>query len=132
MIKTKIIYGCEESPADRLPYMTRITFFEKPWGQLCLHIIHRSDWARDLHDHPWDFISLILWRGYREVTETSSKRTWPGMLLFRRAEHRHRVELPAGKTVISLVFMFKYKRMWGFWTEGKFMNWRNYEKAKGC
>jgi hypothetical protein len=37
--------------------------------QLYLHKIMRSDADRELHDHPWAFASLILWRGYHEETE---------------------------------------------------------------
>lgn len=132
MIKTKIIYGCEADGGANEAYMTRITFFEKPWGQLCLHIIHRSDWARDLHDHPWNFISLVLWRGYYEISPKSRKRKFPFMLLFRRATWIHRVELIKNKPAITLVFMFKKLRNWGFHTKAGWMNAFRYGKENGC
>ncbi|RPE05533.1 hypothetical protein EGT74_24425 [Chitinophaga lutea] len=98
-----------------IPYLTRYTLIETSRWQLCLHIFHRSDWTDDLHDHPWDFVSLLLWRGYIEETPDSRRRYYPGAVLIRRAEHVHRVELLNGKKAVTLVWMGKRRRMWGFW-----------------
>lgn len=48
-------------------YMGR-WLFETPWGSLRLHHILRSDKGRDMHDHPMDFTTFILWGSYIEVT----------------------------------------------------------------
>ena len=50
---------------DGDPYMTRWVF-RHPWGTVRLHRIYREDRDPHPHDHPWAFISLILWGGYRE------------------------------------------------------------------
>ncbi len=89
-----------------------------------IHEILRSDLGRDFHDHPWDYVSIILRGGYYEVIPqydkyrnyVGDKRTWygPGSIVFRCAEHLHRLELPEGQTCTTLFTTFKYKQKWGF------------------
>lgn len=58
-----------------------------------LHKFCRSDDDRALHDHPWDFWSLILKGAYTEHTaDGTTRRPWLS-LAHRKAEHAHRVEL---------------------------------------
>lgn len=47
-------------------YLTRFRIIDLPWFGLYLHIIRRCDMGRDLHDHPWGFVTLILSGGYTE------------------------------------------------------------------
>lgn len=49
------------------PYMTRILFPRVFGFRPMLHHIHRPDYDRDLHDHPWAWcVSLILRGSYDE------------------------------------------------------------------
>jgi hypothetical protein len=130
-MKTKIIYGCESRGDGNTPYLTRYTIIDKKNWQLCLHVFHRSD-ADEHHDHPWNFISLIVWRGYIEETPAGRKRKYPGMLLFRKETHRHRVELVNSKKAVSLFFMGKRKREWGFFTSKGWQLWTRYFIERGC
>jgi hypothetical protein len=105
------------------PYMERWQFVDRPSFGARVHHILRSDWDRALHDHPWDFTSVILTGGYYEHrpinlklctddevqalldagstihgctgSKLMSVRTWhgPGSILRRRAEDLHRIEL---------------------------------------
>lgn len=144
--KKRIITGCEERGDYDKPYLTRYTFFETKNLQIALHIFHRSD-ANDLHDHPWNFVSLILWRGYIEetfefnpffhkdkyrITRRKQKRYYPGQILIRKAEHAHRVQLINGKKAITLVFMSRYIRQWGFFTKNGWSNFIDYFKINKC
>jgi hypothetical protein len=52
---------------DGDPYMIRRAI-NTPLGGVKLHQFLRSDDDRDLHDHPWSFVSLILRGGYWEHT----------------------------------------------------------------
>lgn len=132
MIGKKIIYGCEARGDRDKPYLTRFTLISLLGWQLCLHVFHRSD-ADDLHDHPWNFTSIILWRGYIEETEGGKKkRVWPGMILRRKSTHKHRVELVNGKKAVTIVIMGKYRKSWGFWQSGVYSGWREYFQKKGC
>lgn len=131
MISKKVIHGCESRGDDKSPYLTRYTLIDRDRYQLCVHVFHRSD-ADELHDHPWPFASLILWRGYVEQTPNGRSRKWPGMLLFRRANHAHRVELIDGKCAATLVVMGKRERDWGFFTAFGWQEWRAYFRERGC
>lgn len=148
-MKRKVIYGCEARGDGDSAYLTRWELFACRWGAVYVHKFHRSD-AADLHDHPWAFVSLILWRGYVEETQAfpsravprsafearvraiTRRRKWPGMLLFRRARHAHRVELVDGKPAWSLMIRGPYVREWGFFTPGGWQQWRAYFTEKGC
>jgi len=114
-------------------YLRRYFLFRTkafPNFRLFLHFINRSDDDRHLHDHPWDFTTLILSGGYREVIKLNSKMNTervmkPGMLRFNKAEHTHKVELISGPTW-SLVRARKARRVWGFHTESGWVDWRSY------
>lgn len=171
----RIIYGCESRGDGDKPYLIRWTIFKFNWLKCYFHKFVRSD-ADELHDHPWAFISIILWRGYVEETfvkppsdiennaiervwddhfgiiavkklysrkyffkkknlqdfPTKKKRIYPGMIIFRKASHAHRVELLSNKPAYTLMFTFKYVRQWGFYTHGFWHQWQNYFKERGC
>jgi hypothetical protein len=160
LLKKKIIYGCESRGEGQSPYLTRWTLWRRKDDQaaLYLHLFHRSD-ADELHDHPWSFVSIILWRGYEEETPcplcehdlsepglvliASScgmcnnrgrvrKRVWPGMILFRPSTWVHRVELVKGRPALTLVFRTAYVRQWGFFTKCGWQVSRDYLKERGC
>ncbi len=147
-MRKKIIFGCESRGDGDSPYLTRFTLLETKLGAAYIHVFHRSD-ADEHHDHPWPFVSLILWRGYIEETApvvgysclaavigrqlpVTRKRVWPGMVLFRKATHRHRVELVDGKRAVTLVIRGSYQREWGFFTKAGWQRWKEYFQERGC
>jgi hypothetical protein len=106
---------------DRLPF------------QIYLHHILRSDHDRDLHDHPWWFLTFILWGGYYEWQPSAISKFCqpikylrrPGSILYRRANHLHRLELT--KPAWTLVIRGRKSREWGFVSGcGKWIPWREY------
>ena len=131
MINKKVITGCEARGDAESPYLTRWTLLQTRFGNLYLHQFHRSD-ADTMHDHPWPFVSLILWRGYIEETPKGRRRKLPGMLLFRRAEHVHRVELIHDRPAVTLVFVGNRQRDWGFHLPTGWLEWREYFRRMGC
>lgn len=111
--------------------------------RILIHKLCRSDSDRELHDHPWPFISVVLRRGYFEETQepcktcgqtiacpvlpTIQKRKRPGMILFRPAIHRHRVILAdETKPAWTLVFTTAKRREWGFWRDGRWIHWKQF------
>lgn len=129
---------------NREQYLTRWYLFRRPKIAFFLHLFHRSDEDRALHDHPWSFLTIILWRGYIEHTENieacscgsfdcngaslvkRARRKWPLMICWRPAEWRHRVELVNRKPAVTLVIRFKERRTWGFWTKTGWMPWNKW------
>lgn len=110
-------------PAD--PYIIRRVLFRVPWFGVMLHEMRRSDHERALHDHPWNFISLVLRTGYEEITPHGSRWNPVGAVLWRPAGWQHRViikERPAW----TLVLVGRRLRKWGFWVNGTWCWWRHY------
>lgn len=128
-------------------YLRRFFIFRTrmfPNFRIFLHFINRSDDDRHLHDHPWDFTSLILAGGYDEelpppqwlLEDMKKYADWkvhrylevrePGDILRNKAEHTHRVQLRDGKPAWTLVQAGKARRIWGFHTESGWVDWRKY------
>lgn len=126
---------------DGKPYLIRWNLFECCWFSLKVHKILISDYDCH-HDHPWSFLSFILWGGYVEhvtryreagsakVKYITSHLYGPGSILFRRADHIHRLEIhqPAWTFVIT----FKKIKEWGFYTPAGFVKWFRYRTTNSC
>lgn len=133
LFKDQLIYGCEGNGNKDIAYLRRFTLIQrKAGGQLMLHWFFTSDHARELHNHPWDFWVLILWRGYNEKTEAGVERIWPLSLRFCKASHAHRVELLDGKPALTLVLTGPRKSAWGFFLKEGWLYWRDYFKLRKC
>lgn len=106
-------------------YMRRY-IFKHPWGTVRLHHILRSDNDRHLHDHPFDFTSILLTGGYHEVTQhrvwssccAADQEAWwypRWSVVRRRATDLHRLVLE--RPVWTLCFTGPKVRSWGFLTQ---------------
>lgn len=104
-------------------------------GGLFLHVIHRQDDDRDPHDHPWNFTTLVLRRGYfdEQWVDCFGKvfvcytKTKPLRIYRREAEHLHRVKgITPGRPVWTLVFTGPKRREWGFVTENGWQHFAQY------
>jgi len=91
-----------------------------------LHKILRSDDDRHFHDHPFDFVSFILHGHYVEVTPDGKRSFFDFDINRKRAEELHRLVLPEGGPVWTLVFTGPKRRSWGFQTEAGWVHWREY------
>lgn len=108
-----------------------------------LHQIVTSDYDRDMHSHPWSFLSLVLRGRYveaRPLFTEGFKFDWElkqgeelnrkvirraGSLAFRRASDRHRIRYVDPDTW-TLVIAGRKTRDWGFYTPKGFVPWREY------
>jgi len=139
LFKKILIKGCDARGDGDSPYLTRYVICWFKNLKVYLHVFHRSD-ADELHDHPWNYTSVILWRGYNEeyfaywrgTNFKGRKRIWPGMVIHRKAGHIHRVELVKNKRAVTLVFISGWKRHWGFMTPKGWQYWKEYFADKGC
>lgn len=81
-----------------------------------LHYFARSDDDRFLHDHPWDFFTIILNKGYMEEIKGGKYRFRNARSgRFHPAEWLHRIHLTEGP-VWTLFFPKQKRREWGFQT----------------
>lgn len=123
-------------------YMQRLLIeFGRRRRTIRLHIIHREDVDRCLHDHPWAFWSIILWGGYREEvpapdsTESEALAGYPRRVTktirpfrfrFMPLDYRHRItELLRGKSV-TLAYAGPVEQQWGFHTTHGWLPWEDF------
>lgn len=110
-------------------YMNRF-LIKTPWGSIRLHRILRADEERDLHDHPFDFTSVILVGGYTEDRPAEKGRAMcfeyrAGDVIHRKAEDAHIIAhvLPG---TLTLVFSGPKRREWGFHSPAGWVHWKEY------
>lgn len=109
-------------------YLRRWYLIRTPWFGIYLHKIMRPDHDRDLHDHPWNFVPIILWGGYDEQLpgEEFRLRT-PGSMRLVRATDSHRIDtLINDKPAWTLCLVGRHQRDWGFHTEQGWVQWEDY------
>lgn len=99
---------------DDKPYMTRIYVINNKWFGIKIHFWHRPDADREFHDHPWDFLTLVIKGQYAEQRphDGVSFRD-AGRWAFRKATDLHKVVGVAPGTV-SIVINGRKKNDWGF------------------
>jgi len=119
---------------DKEPYLERYYLFLKdrksfPFN-IFLHKFLKSD-PDDLHDHPWSFISIVLYPGYWEHTEEG--KSWIKPLSIRRAPPNtfHRIELDKNIPYCWTLFIPGTKvRDWGFKTSDGWIQNEQYINSK--
>lgn len=147
--RERVIYRSD----NNLPYMYRYYLLHKPKDgvdpkfNIFVHNIVQSD-IGDPHDHPWDYMSIILWGGYDEYVWTLGaptnpveldsglkiKRRRPGNVIFAKAENTHIVYLTRkGKWLVltpawTLFIRGPKVREWGFlnMVTGTWEHYRSY------
>lgn len=103
-------------------YLWRLRILVTPWFSIFLHRIYRPDNQRELHDHPWTFLSIIL-RGW--YIENVPNPNWSPRIPYvgrdvkvfnwKLAEGRHSIRWLSRSPVWMLVFTGRRRRKWGFW-----------------
>lgn len=112
-------------------YLRRLRIIQTPWFGLYLHWINEPDSARHVHDHPWNFWSLVLRGGYSEqVHERFGDR---GRIAVRHHWSIHRMRTSQAHRImnvlpstLTLVLTGRRTRTWCFWTETGKVPWREY------
>jgi hypothetical protein len=112
----------------KTPLLIRYYLLRSRGFGIFLHKLCRSDNARDLHDHPWTFVSVLLTGGYWE--HTARGRFWRRRfsVLYRPATWAHCLELE--RPVWTLVIRFRERRPWGFLTARGWVGYQQY--GEGC
>lgn len=111
------------------PYAYRWIVPLGPLGSIRVHKWVGNDDPRAAHDHPSDFLTIVLKGGYREwYWDTKSQAylmDWlrVGSIRYRKAEHRHIVELMHNPTW-TLLWFAPDRRDWGFYKPRKIGGFR--------
>jgi hypothetical protein len=110
-----------------------------------LHKFLKSDEDEALHDHPWNWCSIILKGHYTEHRQDGTSRRGPGSIVLRKPEVAHRVELDRESTEIfdpnpgrrswingpeksvwTLFITGKKTRIWGFHCPKGWIPWTQF------
>lgn len=126
-------------------YLRRLHLLQIPHvGAVMLHWIVRPDRARDLHDHPVSFLSIVLRGSYTErvpsftyhdtsfctyETQNCYKQRYIRWWNYKRAADSHRITYVFGpRGVLTLVFAGPKRRNWGFLTAEGWVRWQDYKE----
>lgn len=117
-------------------HFQRYRLLQTPWFALYIHKIAQSDKDLDMHDHPWDFQSLILSGAYRESCSYPPDfdyiylpAYYSGDVAKHKAKDVHKITLIT-KQVWSLVFTSGRKREWGYLTPQGWVDHETYRRLK--
>jgi hypothetical protein len=117
-----------------LMYLARLRIIQTPWFGIYLHDIYEPDAARDPHNHPWSFVSIVLRGSYTELLWPDAEhawwivrqthRRWSIHRMSRQSAHRIAYAAPGLKT---LILTGPRRSNWGFFTPAGFVPWQQYE-----
>ena len=119
-------------------YLSRLNLIKTPWFSVKLHWIHRPDPDRDLHDHPWPFIALILRGSYceyesKDPLNQKGEIRWIRWLNYKNTKTAHRIS-SVTNNVLTLVMTGpkNRKKDWGFFDQDtlEYIHWKEYVEAK--
>jgi len=114
----------EKLGQQNCPYLIRWIF---DFGLFSIRLHHwlSSDDDRAFHDHPWWFLTLVLWGSYIDRSPAGDDAMTIGKIRFRRAEHQHTAVVAPGGCW-TLLLCGPEKREWGFWVADKFRKRNKY------
>lgn len=119
-------------------YLTRWRVIQTPWFGVYVHRFDGPDPRPTLHDHPWDFTSVVLRGGYIEATAYSDCDALPvnadktgipesslrvhsawqtfakGAINRKKASDAHTIVTLLRVPTWTLMFVGKRTRMWGY------------------
>lgn len=117
-------------------YLRRLRIVQTPWFSVLLHEIHEPDSDRHMHDHPFNFFTLILKGGYEEVVAETLHSNRPkfnvwhrGTFHAMRTHQIHKITHLHQHPTWTLVLTGARTREWGFMTEQGWVHWEEYEGA---
>jgi hypothetical protein len=143
--KTGRVFNITGTGADTDVYLIKYYVFQNKYFNVFIHIFLRSD-RDDMHDHPWNFGTYVIRKGYKEeVINPEDPRVFIPTILVnvrdvcqnrwatRKAETLHRVKLyheftMAEKDIAPMTVCITgpTKRDWGFVKDGKWIFWKKY------
>lgn len=116
------------------PLMYRWTLLDLGWCKLSVHYFLPNTIDVDPHDHPRSFVTFIVAGEYIDIEESGEEPVWElmrrGAVVYRQAQHLHRVHVSAGGAW-SIVVMGPLVRSWGFRRGKTWWPWKHYVKTFG-
>lgn len=125
------------------PYLIRWRVIQTPYAALYLHKFLRGDSDPFVHDHPWNFISIVLRGGYVEMRRNNmTHKVYPRHVKHINVMHTHDAHYISTLDRVptwSLLLVGRRVRTWGFWQSrndmepGKVQNqtWTEFDNWEG-
>lgn len=124
------------------PMLKRLRLIQTPKFGVYIHFIYREDLDRDPHDHPWNFLRIVLRGGYTERFYESpihiliddhgqfDVERRPLRPHYFRTNSAHKI-IKVKPGTITLAIVGAKTRTWGFWVKAfgpslKFVPWPKY------
>lgn len=133
--------------SDGRVYLDRWGIGHDRIGRVLIHRMEAPDPGVDLHDHPWWFVSLVLWGGYTEqraqtrdapvfagqaarssfaLRGAESERR-PGSIRTMRLDECHTITQLRRRTCWTLVIGGPRRRRWGFYLPEGYVDEHTYD-----
>lgn len=100
------------------------------WFSIYIHGIYAADQDKHLHNHPWDYKSIVLKGSYIEETLTGNNVMRPLKMVTRDGKDYHKIKELKSKSVYTLFIVSPVKRIWGYLVDGSWMNHEEYREKK--
>ena len=100
------------------------------WFSIYIHGIYAADQDKHLHNHPWDYKSIVLKGSYIEETNNGVNLLKFGTVTSRNGKDYHKIKTLLTKSVYTLFIVSPAKRVWGYQVDGSWMNHEEYRKLK--
>ena len=117
-------------------HFRRYRLLQTPWFAIYIHKICLSDMDLDMHDHPWNFASVILEGAYHETSTyppnfdvIHHRDCYSGDVIEHKAEDAHKIRL-ISNVVWTLVFTSGRNRYWGYQTRQGWIGNKEYRALK--
>lgn len=118
-------------PTD-CPIMWRRTVASGRLGKLLVHRFMPNAADKDCHDHPRDFLTIVLRGGYDDVNPYGFvDRLRAPAIRYRRAEHAHITRVHDDGALTVYIMLGNVRRAWGFFRDGRWYRWKDYERKFG-
>lgn len=128
---------------DGKVHFRRWRLLSTPWFNIFIHNILRSDEEAHPHDHPWSFLSFVLWGGYTEAwLPFNGDRAFrdglalhksvrkPGGIVYHNAKDFHKLTLLKESAWTVMFTIGKRRPSWGYQTEQGWIDHKDYRELK--
>jgi hypothetical protein len=100
------------------------------WFSIYIHGIYEADQDKHLHNHPWDYKSIVLKGSYIEETQTGLNNLKPGTYTSRNGKDYHKIKKLLTNSVYTLFIVTPVKREWGYLVDNYWMHHEVYREKK--
>lgn len=113
-------------------HFRRWRIMETPWFGIYIHGIYKADKDLHLHDHPWNYMSVVLKGAYLEASKVDGeiRMARPVQWKWNNATRFHKIALLVTPSVYTLFITGKKYREWGYDVDGVWVDNQTYRNTK--